>query len=316
MVGYNPELKLTEQDYVIAAASSNAVARAVTQPFDVLKIRFQLQIEPISKSSSSSKYNGLYQAFRCIVKEESYRALWKGHIPAQVLSVGYGIVQFSVFEYTTKVAWEILPEKYGKEYRPLTHLICGGISACFSTMTVQPVDVLRTRFVAQGEPKTYTSLNHAARSIYRVEGVRGFYKGLTPAVIGIAPQMGLQFGFYALLQNVWNTVFNLPQGHHPDTIESFICGSGSGFFSKLLIYPLDLMKKRLQIQGFEEARHRFGKVSKYSGLVHCIKTLVKEEGILGLYKGLSPSLLKAMFVSGTIFCVYDQICLILNLRHG
>jgi hypothetical protein len=47
MVGYNPELKLTEQDYVIAAASSNAVARAVTQPFDVLKIRFQVIYESV-----------------------------------------------------------------------------------------------------------------------------------------------------------------------------------------------------------------------------------------------------------------------------
>ncbi|XP_045212127.1 mitochondrial thiamine pyrophosphate carrier-like [Mercenaria mercenaria] len=316
MVGYNPELKLTERDYVIAGGISNGVARAVTQPFDVLKIRFQLQIEPLSKQSSSSKYHGLYQAFRCIVKEESYRALWKGHVPAQLLSVGYGVVQFSAFEYTTKIAWNILPEKYAKEYRPLTHMVCGGISACISTMTVQPVDVLRTRFVAQGEPKIYTSFHHAAGSILRTEGVRGFYKGLTPAVIGIAPQMGLQFGFYALLQNIWNTAFSLPQGHYPDTIESFICGSGSGFFSKLLIYPLDLMKKRLQIQGFEEARHPFGKVSKYTGLGHCFISLVKEEGVLGLYKGLSPSLLKAVFVSGTIFCVYDQICLLLSLRHS
>lgn len=42
MVGYNPDLKLTEQDYVIAGGVSNAVSRAVNQPFDVLKIRFQV----------------------------------------------------------------------------------------------------------------------------------------------------------------------------------------------------------------------------------------------------------------------------------
>lgn len=315
MVGYNPNLKLTETDIVFAGAASNAVARAVNQPFDVLKIRFQLQIEPISKGSLNSKYHGLLQAVQCIVKEEGYRALWKGHVPAQVLSIGYGIVQFATFEYLTKVGWYILPENYAHKLLPVTHTVCGGIAACVSTVAVQPVDVLRTRFIAQGEPKIYTSFYHAARSIYKTEGVRGFYKGLSPAVLGIAPQMGLSFGFYAFLQNMWNKVFKLPENHHPGTIESFLCGSGSGFFSKLLIYPLDLMKKRLQIQGFEEARKPFGKVSKYTGLRNCFVKLIKEEGILGLYKGLSPSLLKAVFVSGTIFCVYDQICYGLSLRH-
>lgn len=82
-----------------------------------------------------------------------------------------------------------------------------------------------------------------------------------------------------------------------------------------MIYPLDLVKKRLQIQGFEEARQPFGKVTKYSGLVHCFKKMIQEEGYLGLYKGLSPSLLKAVFVSGTMFCVYDQICFLLALKN-
>ena len=53
----------------------------------------QLQIEPISRMTSASKYSSIHQAARRIVQEESIFALWKGHVPAQVLSVVYGVVQ-------------------------------------------------------------------------------------------------------------------------------------------------------------------------------------------------------------------------------
>lgn len=99
------------------------------------------------------------------------------------------------------------------------------------------------------------------------------------------------------------------------TVESFVCGSGSGLFSKLIIYPLDLTKKRLQIQGFEAARVRFGVTRKYHGMIHCMRDTIAYEGIQGLYKGLAPSLLKAVFATGTIFCVYDQMCYLFSLRY-
>lgn len=94
--------------------------------------------------------------------------------------------------------------------------------------------------------------------------------------------------------------------------KSFICGSGAGVLSKLAVYPFDVLKKRLQVQGFEEARKQFGQVRKYSGLLNCVKTLTLEEGFRGLYKGLVPSLLKAAVVSGTIFSTYDGLCNVLR----
>lgn len=318
MVGYNPQsdLKLNNYDIIFAGAVSSIVARAVSQPLDVLKIRFQLQHEPISSGCKTSKYTGLLQAVRLIVVEEGLTALWKGHVPAQILSIGYGVVQYAAFEYLTTAVWRCLPEKYTLEHKALVHILCGSIAASISTATIQPLDVIRTRFVAQGEPKMYKSMLSAGRHIIRTEGVRGFYKGLNPAILGIAPQMGLQFGLYAMLQNSWNTVFHLPKGHHPGTVESLICGSGSGFISKLMVYPMDVAKKRLQVQGFEEARRPFGQTQTYQGLLHLLKSTIKDEGVWGLYKGLVPSLIKAAVVSGTMFCVYDQICYAISFRHS
>ena len=49
-------------------------------------------MEPLKKSADP-KYYGIVQACQRIVKEEGFRALWKGHTPAQVLSIAYGVAQ-------------------------------------------------------------------------------------------------------------------------------------------------------------------------------------------------------------------------------
>ena len=64
----------------MAGAVSGAVARVVIGPLDVLKVRFQVQLEPIRKAASAgqplSKYTGITQAVRLIVKEEGIQVNW------------------------------------------------------------------------------------------------------------------------------------------------------------------------------------------------------------------------------------------------
>ncbi|XP_067671065.1 mitochondrial thiamine pyrophosphate carrier-like [Haliotis asinina] len=312
MVGFNPDqtTPLASTQYAIAGAVSGAITRAVCQPFDVLKIRFQLQIDPILKCDVS-KYWGIRHAFKSILQEEGWKAFWKGHVPAQGLSVVYGIAQYTSFEVFTQLVWEHLPEHMTREYRPLTHLFCGSLAGCVATLAVQPMDVMRTRFVAQGEPKMYMSLGDAVVSIWRQDGVVGFYRGLVPAVTQVAPQMGLQFGLYSLCNSIRNATKS-NDSVLPAVLPSLACGSASGLLAKLIIYPLDVVKKRLQVQGFEKAREPFGTFHQYKGFIDCIVKVLAAEGALGLYKGLVPSLIKAAVVAGLNFCVYDQVVYIMS----
>lgn len=318
MVGFNPRepVKLSKLDYAIAGATSGSITRCICQPLDVLKIRFQLQIEPIKKGGGS-KYSGILQAAENIVREEGWRALWKGHVPAQILSIIYGIAQYTSFEMLTQGAWMFLPaEMTTTQWRPLTHTLCGGFSGCVATAAIHPIDVLRTRFIAQGEPKIYSGMGDACRQILASEGPRGFYKGLSPAVLQIAPQMGLQFGFYSLFTGLWNRTKGVWFDELPGYLESFVCGSSAGVVAKTLVYPLDVAKKRLQVQGFESAREHFGATRQYSGLAPCLAKIAREEGLRGLYKGLTPGMLKAAAVAGINLSIYEELCRMLVLMKN
>ena len=80
----------------------------------------------------------------------------------------------------------------------------------------------------------------------------------------------------------------------PGKLQTLSCGALSGASSKVLLLPFDVIKKRLQVQGFEEARKPFGRVPTYTGMVNCCARIVMEEGITGLFKGAGASVVKVI----------------------
>nr|CAD7261717.1 unnamed protein product [Timema shepardi] len=270
MVGFDPLIKekLHVSEHALAGAVSGATTRLICQPLDVIKIRFQLQVEPLSSTCSHAKYWGVSQAALLIAKEEGVSALWKGHVPAQLLSVTFGVTQFVTFEMLTHEAWNLAPSFHSDHYRPLVHFVCGAAAGSLATLVSFPTDVVRTRLVAQGEPKVYTGIIHSFKMILKEEGIGAFFKGLSPTLLQIAPHAGAQFAFYNLFKGLWKSLNHLPSedstkhSGQVSVVGSLVSGSMAGFCAKAVVYPLDLAKKRLQVQGFEQARQRFGKVRK------------------------------------------------------
>ena len=83
--------KVNVTDDAIAGGSAGLVARMLTAPFDVIKIRFQLQ------GPGEAKYKSMLQAFRTVIEEEGILALWKGNLSATILWVTYMSVQFTIY---------------------------------------------------------------------------------------------------------------------------------------------------------------------------------------------------------------------------
>ncbi|KAI8614188.1 mitochondrial carrier domain-containing protein, partial [Chytriomyces sp. MP71] len=292
----------------VSGAAAGVLSRLVIAPLDVVKIRLQIQTSarPLLKrslysgssySASAPKYTGILQSMALIVKEEGVLGLWKGNWPAEYLYLLYGAVQFVVFHEFMRVTSDSLPDS-------ARTFIGGAIAGSTATFATYPLDLLRTRFAMQGTERVYTSLLGACHEIARVEGIRGFYRGVWPSILQIAPYMGIMFGAQGYLLNLFATRENPLWNHGWD---QFLGGGIAGVFSKTAVMPFDVVRKRLQVQGPSRHSYILSNIPKYDGGFYaCAKQIAIQEGLGALYKGLWPSLVKTAPSSAITFWVVGE----------
>lgn len=138
----------------MAGAVSGCITRAITQPLDCSKVRLQLQVEPVAHVKGA-KYSSTVQTLIAIMREEGVCGLWKGHIPAQLLSVFYGLGQFAAYDQLNRAGRHI---ELLNEHSDMRHFICGGIAGAIGNTVSTPFDVVRTRIIAQDHGRGYSSM--------------------------------------------------------------------------------------------------------------------------------------------------------------
>lgn len=284
----------------LAGGISGFLTRAITQPLDCIKVRHQLQVEPIQKHTGA-KYTSTFQTLMLMFKEEGIRGLWKGHVPGQILSVTYGFGQFLAYDRFNRESRAI---KFFNDHSDVRHIVSGGFAGAFGMAIATPFDVVRTRFIAQDKNKGYRNIAEAFTVILRTEGPRGLFRGLIPGVTAIAPNAAIQFGTYNFLLENYNAYMQIDQASRHVIL---IAGMFSGIIAKTCIYPLDLTKKRLQIQQFQASRTTFGENITTSGMFDCLRQTLKKEKLAGLYKGWAPAVIKSGAMSGLYFFFYEEI---------
>ncbi|XP_022865992.1 mitochondrial thiamine diphosphate carrier 2-like [Olea europaea var. sylvestris] len=186
-----------------AGALSGAISRTVTSPLDVIKIRFQVQLEPTTQWAllrkdvyGPSKYTGMLQATKDIFREEGLRGFWRGNVPALLMVMPYTSIQFTVLHKLKTLASGSSKSGDHIHLSPYLSYVSGALAGCAATIGSYPFDLLRTILASQGEPKVYPSMRSAFVDIIETRGFQGLYAGLTPTLVEIVPYAGLQFGTY------------------------------------------------------------------------------------------------------------------------
>ncbi|CAB0001475.1 unnamed protein product [Nesidiocoris tenuis] len=315
MVGFDSKAKeqLSHGWIMLSAAVAGALSRFISQPLDVLKIRFQLQVEPITNKSAVSKYKTLRQAFLVVWREEGLRGLWGGHNPGQLLSIIYATTNFTVFELLTRFSHEQL----GLNRSGAVNFVCGAGSGCAAVFCSYPFDVLRTRFIAQGAANvTYRSMINGLTSMVRKEGISAPFKGLSPALLQGGPLIGVSFATHSFVKTIFERYETLSKSADRLNLSgNVIAGGVAGFVSKASIYPLDLARRRLQFQGFQDSRIGYGQNFTCRNLVHCMQLTVAKEGVKGLFKGFVPSAVKTTLSTSLYFTIYEELCDFFSYVH-
>eukprot|EP00045_Choanoeca_perplexa_P004564 m.39155 g.39155 ORF g.39155 m.39155 type:complete len:311 (+) comp12642_c0_seq1:64-996(+) len=278
----------------VAGGTAGFCARAIVSPFDVVKIRLQLQVEPVA-SHVSSKYRGVWHCVQTIAKEEGLKAFWKGHTASQAMTISYCAVQFPMYEQLLPIVRQYTSSDNVAQFS------AGAGAGLTASLCTYPFDIARTRLAAQGTHTLDQSTAHSIASMWQAGGVRSLYRGFGITAAAIVPYGGLHFAVYSRVQR-WLVHTRLSQRER-----KAVAGLASGVVGKAVLHPLDVLKKRLQVWEFVEARRPFGQHSGSQTLQGCFRSILAKEGVPGLYKGLVPALVKAAPGTMVTFLVYDAV---------
>ncbi|RFU33702.1 hypothetical protein B7463_g2619, partial [Scytalidium lignicola] len=290
---------------VIAGAVAGLIARFVIAPLDVVKIRLQLQThslsDPLSQKNlrGSPIYKGTLPTIKRILREEGLTALWKGNVPAELMYVPYGAIQFTTYRAVSLG----LQKTIGKNKIPVAaeSFIAGASAGAVATVATYPLDLLRTRFAAQGNDRIYRSLRASIVDIARREGLRGFFQGISAGVAQIIPYMGIFFATYETLR-LPLTSLKLPFSSGDAT-----AGIAASIIAKTAVFPFDLIRKRLQVQGPTRELYVHKNIPTYRGVFSTMRIILQNEGRRGLYRGLTVSLFKAAPSSAVTMWTYERV---------
>lgn len=208
--------------------------------------------------------------------------------------VTYGAAQFTLYRSTTQ-ALSHLPTRLPQ---PAESFVAGASAGGLATAATYPLDLLRTRFAAQGRERIYSSLLLSVRDIARNEGFAGFFRGCSAAVAQIVPYMGL---FFATYEGLRPMLAGVPFGSGDAA-----AGVVASVLAKTGVFPLDLVRKRLQVQGPTRALYVHRNIPEYRGVWSSISLILRTQGVRGLYRGLTVSLVKAAPTSAVTMWTYER----------
>jgi solute carrier family 25 citrate transporter 1 len=156
----------------------------------------------------------------------------------------------------------------------------------------------------QRQHRKYKNVFQTAYTITKEEGIGALYKGVVPTMLRQGCNQACNFTAYNWAKKKALSYQNLQE---LPSYQSLLIGGLSGGLGPLVNNPLDVVKTRLQKQVVVP-----GKTPKYTGLVQACMVISKEEGVLALWKGITPRLLRIMPGQAITFMTYELVSFYLH----
>ncbi|KAK9669125.1 hypothetical protein RND81_13G111000 [Saponaria officinalis] len=172
----------------------------------------------------------------------------------------------------------------------------GALAGGFGEGMMHPIDTVKTRIQSQAilrGSQNQKTVMQMIRTVWAADGLRGFYRGVTPGVTGSIATGATYFGFIESTKK-WIDESHPSLGGH---WSHFLAGGMGDTLGSFVYVPCEVMKQRMQVQGTSDSwnsvisKGNSGKIpgvqmyGYYKGIFHAGSSILKEQGPRGLYAG-------------------------------
>ncbi|EEY60539.1 Mitochondrial Carrier (MC) Family [Phytophthora infestans T30-4] len=272
---------------VVAGSVSGMVSVVACHPFDTIRTRLQL---------SPTRFRGFFHCAQQTVHQETMRGLYKGFLPP---FFSQGVYKAVIFTTSSTLRNDVLP------HMPLLQpiltptavsLTAGAVAGGVNAFLVAPVELVRNRLQVQydNQPDTrkYRGAYHCVTQVVRSEGITAMWKGLTTTVI----RDSLGVAFYFLGYDFAKKRLS-ESGKLGETATLLTAGAVGGISFWAVALPFDTIKSLIQADG---------RTGKYTGLVSSTARLVREEGVMQLFRGWQAAFSRGIPSAAITFWTFER----------
>ncbi|XP_019640783.1 PREDICTED: calcium-binding mitochondrial carrier protein SCaMC-1-B-like isoform X3 [Branchiostoma belcheri] len=268
---------------LVAGGTAGAVSRTCTAPLDRLKVLLQVH-------GANQARGGIMGSFQQMLKEGGVKGLWRGN--------GMNVLKIAPESAIKFMAYERLKKLFTREGQSLgvvERFCSGSLAGMISQTSIYPMEVLKTRLAIR-KTGQYSGMWDCAVKIYQREGLRAFYKGYIPNILGVLPYAGIDLCIYETLKNMY--LAKNKNQPNPGVMVLLACGTISSTCGQLASYPLALIRTRLQAQTTP--------IPGRDTMVGLFQGILKDEGLRGLYRGIAPNFMKVAPAVSISYVVYEK----------
>ena len=251
---------------------SGIISLTVAAPVDLYKMQLQTPFLPNSNLKN-------------VIHHEGVLGLWKGN----------GINCFRIFPQTgihfvgNNMCLQIF-QSIGIVPNATHYMLSGTLGGIVGSVCTYPLETARTRFSLQTHHDHYSSVYDAIKRM----SFQDCYRGVSMHLLGHVPFNALTFTFFHTYKK--NISFSLSERSM-----NFICGGLSGLCAVVVTYPTDIIRRHMQLQGFNEH------VPICNSVRDCIRNIFMNDGMYGYYRGLHAGMLRMFIAMSVQFTMFGEL---------
>lgn len=322
----DPRFRIRPFQQIIASCTGAFITSVFVTPLDVVKIRLQTQQKAMLSNKCflycnglmdhlcpctngkmpewmrrNGKFNGTVDALIKISKTEGIISLWSGLSPTLGLAIPATVVYFVSYEQLRLY----LKDTYNKEFKKRgisveqpfwIPVLAGGTARIWAATLVSPLELIRTKM--QSQKLSYAEITQVLKTVVRYSGISGLWMGLSSTLLRDVPFSAIYWLNYESIKRIFYSssqtfTFNLA------------AGAVAGSIAAVFTIPFDVVKTHRQIEMGEKEIYS-EKPSRSSNTWSIIQRIYHQNGLKGLFTGLTPRLVKVAPACAIMIATFEH----------